>query len=466
MLLNALVVGGLTWHGSRLAGLGSAWRSTRRALALASAAPPPSTPLTNSAPRPSAREIVYALGDDGSLVVSGATFPVKEGLKQMRFRWRPDERAWALPPGEADPRTVLAHLNMLAADRAIALVPGAGAGAAAGAPGPGPAVAAPEAVVAQQAPEPPRPPQQPPPLAHAPVQAAAIAPAAVQPVPARLPRAFSPSSIDTWRQCALLFRFRYVDKLPSPPSPEMTVGIAAHAALQHLYELPAAERDEGSLLRLLDREWSALLAKRFYAEPVRASELGEGAWLERTRGYLVNYLQLESPAALEPVALEQKLNVKLADPSAPAAPPVPFTGVLDRVDRSEADGGALAVVDYKTGKAPALKYAQATNARILDDAFFQLRVYALLASEQLGETPARLRLLYLQGPTVLEQPHAEAELARTRAELLAVAREISRAAATHVFEPKTGPLCDWCAFKERCPAFHPEVVLPPPTTAA
>lgn len=40
------------------------------------------------------------------------------------------------------------------------------------------------------------------------------------------------SRVDTYERCPLLFRFRYVDKLPSTPSPDLSWGSSIHAALE------------------------------------------------------------------------------------------------------------------------------------------------------------------------------------------------------------------------------------------
>ena len=48
------------------------------------------------------------------------------------------------------------------------------------------------------------------------------------------------------------------------------------------------------------------------------------------------------------------------------------TGICDRID--EGKDGELMIVDYKTGKAPNLKYSDAVNQRIMNDKFFQLKV--------------------------------------------------------------------------------------------
>jgi hypothetical protein len=40
------------------------------------------------------------------------------------------------------------------------------------------------------------------------------------------------SRVDTYERCPLMFRFRYLDKLPSTPSPDLSWGSAIHAALE------------------------------------------------------------------------------------------------------------------------------------------------------------------------------------------------------------------------------------------
>ena len=54
--------------------------------------------------------------------------------------------------------------------------------------------------------------------------------------------ALSPSRAADFKQCPLLFRFRTIDKLEGPPSPAAARGTLVHAVLEHLFDLPAAER--------------------------------------------------------------------------------------------------------------------------------------------------------------------------------------------------------------------------------
>ena len=42
--------------------------------------------------------------------------------------------------------------------------------------------------------------------------------------------------------CPLLYRFRVIDRLPEPPTTATARGTLVHAALERLFDLPAADR--------------------------------------------------------------------------------------------------------------------------------------------------------------------------------------------------------------------------------
>ena len=71
--------------------------------------------------------------------------------------------------------------------------------------------------------------------------------------------ALSPSRAADFKQCPLLFRFRTIDKLEGPPSPAAARGTLVHAVLEHLFDLPAADRTPAAAVALLSRagrRWS------------------------------------------------------------------------------------------------------------------------------------------------------------------------------------------------------------------
>ena len=74
--------------------------------------------------------------------------------------------------------------------------------------------------------------------------------------------ALSPSRAADFKQCPLLYRFRTVDKLEGPPSPAAARGTLVHSVLEHVFELPAAERTVDAAVRLLPQRWSALAEER------------------------------------------------------------------------------------------------------------------------------------------------------------------------------------------------------------
>ena len=120
-------------------------------------------------------------------------------------------------------------------------------------------------------------------------------------------------------------------------------------------------------------------------------------------------------------------------------------GVLDRIDR-DPQTGHLVVVDYKTGKAPNIdKYAAATQARIIDEKFFQLRVYAILVQRATGELPKELRLLFLgSGDDIRMRMRAE-DAERTRAEVLDVWAAVVAAVEKDDFRCHDPAACPYCS---------------------
>lgn len=105
---------------------------------------------------------------------------------------------------------------------------------------------------------------------------------------------------------------------------------------------------------------------------------------------------------------------------------------------------------HNTGKIP--------SDRFLDDAFFAMRIYALLVYEETGEMPYMLRLIYLRGENAEEAVRrvivTPQLLERARRDIENIWKRIRTAAATRNWPTKKGPLCGWCDFKPICPAWQ------------
>jgi putative RecB family exonuclease len=247
----------------------------------------------------------------------------------------------------------------------------------------------------------------------------------------------SPSRAGDFMTCPLLYRFRTVDKLPEPSSPDAVRGTVVHKVLEDLFDLPAAERTSARAAEMLQPAWEAVLEQ----EPEVAEMFGEegpeiGAWLASCKASLDGYFALEDPTRLEPAErelyVETLLDSKLL-----------LRGFIDRVD--VAPTGAIRVVDYKTGKAP----REAFEAKAL----FQMKFYALVLWRTRGVVPAMLQLVYLGSGELLRYSPDEQDLLATERKVEAIWKAVSKAQASGDWRPRRSALCGWCAHQSICPEF-------------
>jgi putative RecB family exonuclease len=254
----------------------------------------------------------------------------------------------------------------------------------------------------------------------------------------------SPSRALDFKNCALLYRFRVIDRLPEPPSLDAARGTVVHGVLEKLFDLPAAGRTVAAATELVEPEWRELLADN----PDLAALVDEGveecadgsaglvALLDSTRDLLASYFALEDPRRLEPA--EREVLVETTLPSG-----VRLKGFVDRLDRSAA--GDLRVVDYKTGRSP--------HESFEGKALFQLRFYALTLWRSTGVLPRLLRLYYLRNREVMDYAPDTGDLEGLERQLEALAAAIGKARETGDWRHKQSKLCDWCSFQSLCPAF-------------
>ena len=261
----------------------------------------------------------------------------------------------------------------------------------------------------------------------------------------------SPSRASDFMACPLLFRYRTVDRLPEPSSPDAVRGTVVHKVLEDLFDLPAAHRTPDRAADLLVPAWEAILE----ADPAIAEMFGSdgpeiGAWLASCQDSLARYFALEDPTRLEPAErelyVETLLDSKLL-----------LRGFVDRLD--VAPTGEIRVVDYKTGKAP----REAFEAKAL----FQMKFYALVIWRTRGVVPRMLQLIYLGSGELLRYSPDEADLRATERKVEALWAAIALAQETGDWRPHRSALCGWCAHRSLCPEWGgtpPPLPAPEPVT--
>ncbi len=256
------------------------------------------------------------------------------------------------------------------------------------------------------------------------------------------PATLSPSKIASFTQCALAFRFSAIDRIPEPPSAPATKGTLVHAALERLFGLPAPQRTRDAATACL-HDAIAMIRTDPEFTGLALDPTGEQAFFDDAAVLVDRYFQLEDPTSITPIGLELMLEVPVEG--------VTLRGIIDRLEQDE--HGELIVTDYKTGRSPGERNEQGRLGGV--------HFYSYLCEQVYGRRPKQVQLLYLREPVAIIATPTDQSTRGLRTKVGAIWQAVERACATDDFRPKTGPLCDYCAFKPWCPAFGGDPALAP-----
>lgn len=256
------------------------------------------------------------------------------------------------------------------------------------------------------------------------------APEPVWPIPSSL----SPSRVSSFTSCPMQFRFSSVQRLPEPPGVATTRGSVVHRALELLFELPNAERTPEALAGTLDRALDEYATDPDYVG-LQLDESGAAAFRTDCDKLIEKYFQMEDPTRIRDIGLEVRMAAQVGG--------LELRGIIDRLELDE--NGDLVVTDYKTGRAPSGRYEQKSLAGV--------HFYSFLCEAVLGKRPAKIRLMYLSNGETIETIPSQQSVRFINTRTNAVWKAVERACTTGDFRPNQSRLCDWCSFKQWCPAF-------------
>ena len=250
------------------------------------------------------------------------------------------------------------------------------------------------------------------------------------------PRRLSPSGAGTFEQCPRRWRMRYVERLPDPPGEAALAGSFAHRVLELLMQRDPHERTVEVAKAIARTEWPGVEADPDF-RALGFDEAGGKHFRWKAWQAIEGLWALEDPKDVEVRATEHDVEADLGG--------VPFRGIVDRLDE---EGDGLVVTDYKSGKAPSARFRRGRLDQVL--------LYAAAVEQATGEMPVHARLLYLgQRPVGIKVTRVEIDSVVDK--LAGTWAAINTACATDEFEPRTGPLCGWCPYVDRCPEGAKEV---------
>jgi putative RecB family exonuclease len=250
-----------------------------------------------------------------------------------------------------------------------------------------------------------------------------------------LPSSLTPSKVASFKDCALAFRFSAIDRIPEPPSPHAAKGTLVHRALELLMweEEPGGRTLEVALSKL-ERARGEVLDHPEY-EGLDYGEDGQDGFVADAEVLIRNYFELEDPNAVRVIGTELTLSAEVGS--------LTLRGIIDRLELD--DDGEFVVTDYKTGRAPGAAYEQSRLGGV--------HFYAFLCEQVLGRRPARVQLIHLREPIAISTIPSAQSIRGLRQRTTAIWSAIERACEHEDFRPKPGRLCDFCAYRDWCPAF-------------
>jgi len=253
-----------------------------------------------------------------------------------------------------------------------------------------------------------------------------------------MPR-YSHSRIETYYNCPLCFKFRYIDKLKTEVtgSVEAFLGSRIHSALEKLYR-DRRFMKKNTLEALIsyynsdwEKNWNAgieIVRKEYTPENYRAMGVK----------FLGDYYRRHEPFDEGMViGLEKKVNLPLDKDKKYS-----LIGFIDRLMIRK--DGTYEIHDYKTSSSLALQEYL--------DSDRQLALYEIAVRRMFPDVK-RVELVwhYLAFDREMRSSRTPEQLEALKKETIARIDEIERCIIANEFPAKESPLCGWCQYQDHCP---------------
>ncbi len=233
------------------------------------------------------------------------------------------------------------------------------------------------------------------------------------------PSFLSYSQIETYKTCALKYKYSYVLNVPTAPGHALSFGTTIHDTLRDFHQKKLfGDVSYDEMLNMYEKNWHPL---GYLDEKHRQHRFEDGKEL------LKEYYERHKNDKKQPEALEKSFNLKVGG--------IKFFGRIDRIDKLE---GGVEIIDYKTGTTKTQKEVDE------DD---QVAFYAIAAKEALGMVPEKLTYYFLESGERISTFRTDEQLKEKKEEVVGIIEKIKKGN----FEARSGMHCNWCDFREFCP---------------
>tara|TARA_R100000951_G_scaffold74617_2_gene62874 strand:+ start:377 stop:1162 length:786 start_codon:yes stop_codon:yes gene_type:complete len=234
-------------------------------------------------------------------------------------------------------------------------------------------------------------------------------------------KTISESKYQTFKQCKLKYRYRYVERLPEPGDTN-TEALHFGSYIHKVLEDGVNCTTEGELVQI--------------AEEVKGTYKISEKYTGKDLTCIKNFLEFNANLS-GTVATELVFEVPVKDD-------ITLNGIIDRVIKGK-DGGFL-IIDYKTSK------REKTKVDLYQDS--QLKGYVYAISKLYG-VPFKNIVAAHYYPLTNNFVHVTYSVPQITAHARKIVDEVwkIRKSKKEDMRPNRNDFCNWCAYKSACPEF-------------
>lgn len=251
---------------------------------------------------------------------------------------------------------------------------------------------------------------------------------------------YSHSKLSTFEQCPFKYKLRYIDKIRPEieKSIEAHLGTAVHNTLEWVYNTIKENREKNfsmdELIQYYITEWQKDFSDKIL---IVKKHLTHKDYFNKGVEFLINYYNEHYPFRDGTIECEKKIIIELDENTK-------VQGFIDRLVHN-IEKNRFEIHDYKTAN------TLPTQEKMDNDR--QLALYSIAIKEIYGEDKEIVLIWhYLAHQQKIISKRTNEQLKKLKSDTVALIKKIE---STKYFPFEKSILCDWCEYKNECPAWNP-----------